>query len=408
MQGGDSGQPGVGQAGGPRRPEARIGDIKPYNQQGRAIWVDGKRVSEHEHLGADINWKLQTTDPSTGTSPWDDRVYRRSPTLTIPEDMARVKTRKDMELRDQIKQSSSTGMSDALAENVRRIESDIQRTIDSRDETIRARQQAGKPIDDLLEITDEKINWAAHLQGGELHTVGKSQASPEFDDSDIEHWAEVFDEDHSGDKADDAAADAAADDAPRESVADASTAHVPDVAPNDSGPTEARPTEADWGVSYADESDQPPADDGGDRAASDGKPDGDIGQLGIGQAALGDARQAGLLLAGLGDARQPEAGQPQDTSVTTGPSSLDVPPADTSYPVSYPAEDVPPAGPSDAPEVAGQRGPLPPAGDVRFDTGLKEYCYYPPGSEEPSHILGDGGEWVQWQEGELIQIQDPN
>ena len=59
-----------------------------------------------------MNWELQTTDPGTGVSPYNKRAYQHSVTVTIPEDMARIKTKADLRLRDEIKASKATGVSE--------------------------------------------------------------------------------------------------------------------------------------------------------------------------------------------------------------------------------------------------------------------------------------------------------
>jgi RHS repeat-associated protein len=168
------------------KPVAQYGDIAPHRKQGSAIWEGTKRLSEHEHIRARINLVLQTLDPTTGTSPYTKSAYGRSVTLTIPEDMARAKTKLDLDLRDRLKGSLASGnVDDALVKELN-IGADIDRTVAARDATIKARQAAGKSIDDLSAVTTDKITEAAHLQQSELFEVGKSQRSPIAGVSDAE------------------------------------------------------------------------------------------------------------------------------------------------------------------------------------------------------------------------------
>ena len=127
---------------GRKKPEAEIGDALPYRQQGKAIWIGGTRGSEHEHIRARVNLRLITTSPTGQASPYDRAAYRRSVTLTIPRDMAKIKTRKDLALRDRIKAGT------ASVDDVQ-IATDIRHTIEARDDAIAARRQAGRPTADL-------------------------------------------------------------------------------------------------------------------------------------------------------------------------------------------------------------------------------------------------------------------
>lgn len=161
------------------RPSAEFGDIKPHQNQGAAIKDElGKRISEHEHIRARVNLWLQTYDAMTGSSPVDRRFYRRSATLTTPTDMARIKTRMDLKLRDRLKHALATGDLDGNLVDELEIEADIERTKIARDEAIRARKRARRSTYSLEAITDERITEAAHRQQWDLFEVGKSQRSP--------------------------------------------------------------------------------------------------------------------------------------------------------------------------------------------------------------------------------------
>jgi hypothetical protein len=172
------------------RRQAQFGDIAPHNRQGRAIrqnGISGKRLSEHEHIRARINVFIQTLDPQSSTSPYSTRAYRRSATLTIPYDMAREKTRMDLQLRDRLREAQRTGIVTRELEQEMTIEADIERAMLARQRAIEARRAAGNnDITDLEAITDEKIMEAAHLQHGELFDVGRSQRSPITDASEEE------------------------------------------------------------------------------------------------------------------------------------------------------------------------------------------------------------------------------
>jgi hypothetical protein len=168
---------------GRKKPEAEIGDALPYSQQGKAIWIGGTRGSEHEHIRARVNLRLITTSPTGQASPYDRAAYRRSVTLTIPRDMAKIKTRKDLALRDRIKAGT------ASVDDVQ-IATDIRHTIEARDDAIAARRQAGRPTADLESLTDDKIAAAAHGQQHELFGVGRRQVKPWAGMTDAEFRAE--------------------------------------------------------------------------------------------------------------------------------------------------------------------------------------------------------------------------
>jgi RHS repeat-associated protein len=162
----------------PQKPTAQYGDINPHKKQGKAVWNETLRLSEHEHIRARINLWLQTFDPQTSTSPYDKPAYRRSSTITIPKDMADIKTRMDLDLRDRLRAAQQSGVIDTDLVREMDIEADIERTVRARDQAIAARRQAGQSLTDFQNITNENITRAAHYQQGELFEVGKTQRSP--------------------------------------------------------------------------------------------------------------------------------------------------------------------------------------------------------------------------------------
>jgi RHS repeat-associated protein len=182
--------------------QAKFGDIKPYKTpagqaQGTAIYSGDIRLSEHEHVGARINWVIQTLgEVLTDLIPYDTAAYNRSLTITIPKDMANIKTQLDMWLRDDLRAAGATGPSRALIDRARPIESDAQRAIDARDAAIHARLQAGQSIADFDKITDERLNYTVHGQGGTFHEVGQGPTRAlvsQYSDADFEAWERSFD-----------------------------------------------------------------------------------------------------------------------------------------------------------------------------------------------------------------------
>ncbi|MGE3541531.1 MAG: hypothetical protein AB7N91_29375 [Candidatus Tectimicrobiota bacterium] len=179
---------------GPKKPAAQFGDIKSHHSQGRAIRVEGERQSEHEHIRARINVVLQTKHPETSFSPYDAKAYGRSATLTIPRDMALIKTKLDLALRDKTKAALEKGhaLPEALKQEMS-TEADIARTIQAREQAIEARVQANLPVDELRAITDAKIIEAAHYQQGQVFAVGKRQPMPiQLTQADIRQLLQPF------------------------------------------------------------------------------------------------------------------------------------------------------------------------------------------------------------------------
>ena len=166
----------------PQKPTAQYGDIKPHVEQGKAIWAQTGdrtvRLSEHEHIRARINLWLETFDALTNSSPYDKAAYGVSSTITIPKDMANIKTRMDMDLRDRLRAAQQSGVVDTALVREMDIEADIERTVRARDQAIAARRQAGASIADFANITNENITRTAHYQQGTLFEVGKAQRSP--------------------------------------------------------------------------------------------------------------------------------------------------------------------------------------------------------------------------------------
>lgn len=162
---------------------AEYGDIARYAEQLRAIRGNGIRLSEHEHIRARINDYLQTLDPLTGTSPITRSVYRDMVTLTIPEEMARIKTNMDMVLRNRLRAAMEPGavITDDVLEALSRDlsgEAAIERTIAARDILIAERRAAGEAVGHLLAITDARIIEATHLQVSSIFRAGTRSRTP--------------------------------------------------------------------------------------------------------------------------------------------------------------------------------------------------------------------------------------
>ncbi|SAL52365.1 FG-GAP/YD repeat-containing protein [Caballeronia cordobensis] len=166
---------------GPKAP-SKYGDIKNYDRQGIALRdASGKRTSEHEHILARINLWLQTYDEESRTSAYDKRDYRVSSTLTIPRDMALIKTGMDMALRDALKDAKARDSISPMLLRQTSVEAAIDRTIKARDAAIHARMAAGQSdVSDLKAITDDKIAAAAVYQMGQVFEAGKKQNTAEI------------------------------------------------------------------------------------------------------------------------------------------------------------------------------------------------------------------------------------
>jgi hypothetical protein len=151
--------------------EMSFGAQLPYRQQAKAERdKNNVRLSENEHIRARINLVLQTLNERTEASAYERDSYRDSVTLRIPRDMAVLKTRMDLELRDQLRESIEEDRVSETLLNEIEIEADIERTIRARDLTIQSRQAENRAIDDLLAITDQRIRETAILQSGELRS----------------------------------------------------------------------------------------------------------------------------------------------------------------------------------------------------------------------------------------------
>ncbi len=134
------------------------------------------RLSEHEHIRARINDYLNTLDPVNGVSPVTHAVYQRMHTLTIPRDMAVIKTRMDMQIRGRLRAAIAAGdeISDAALIQIRwdvSVEASVQRMLQARDEAIAARNAAGQSLDGLNAITEQRILTAVALQINDLHVA---------------------------------------------------------------------------------------------------------------------------------------------------------------------------------------------------------------------------------------------
>src|SRR5262249_2204871 len=128
--------------------EAQIGEMKDYNKAGQVPAMrdkQGKRISHYEHIRARINVWLQTHDPETGNSAYTPGDYRKSTTLTIPEDMAKKKDILDMKLRDALKKAQKADMITPQLEAEMTVEADIQRSIVARNQAIAERLANNDP-----------------------------------------------------------------------------------------------------------------------------------------------------------------------------------------------------------------------------------------------------------------------
>ncbi len=155
--------------------QAQHGDLKIYKNQGKAIWKEGARQSEHEHALPKKNMQQQTTDPETGEHSYDQKAYNNTYTLTIPKDMADLKTHgplkthmSDMQLiRETEKVIQGVQEASKYLKSEMSTEATEGRMREARDTAIENREKAGLPTDDLKMITDEKITEAVHLGFGE-------------------------------------------------------------------------------------------------------------------------------------------------------------------------------------------------------------------------------------------------
>lgn len=159
------------------RSAATVGDMRPYNRQGAAIRAGGNRLTQHEHISAKVNLQLMTKAPN-GVSAYLQGDYRKSVTLTVPRDMAVAKDRLDMRLRDRLKAAQNSGVVNQALIDEMTPEADAARAVAARNQAIAARQARGCAIDDLLVITDSKIDTAVHYQAGQVFEGGKRQPSP--------------------------------------------------------------------------------------------------------------------------------------------------------------------------------------------------------------------------------------
>ena len=119
---------------------------------------------------------LATYDAETGVSAYEKSDYRVSATLTIPRDMALIKTAMDMALRDALKEALQRGYVSPMLLRQMSVDAAIDRTIKARDAAFHARQAAGNSnVGDLKAITNDKIAAAAAYQMGQVFEAGKRQ-----------------------------------------------------------------------------------------------------------------------------------------------------------------------------------------------------------------------------------------
>lgn len=174
--------------------EIAFGALLPYKQQLKAERDENNvRLSENEHIRARINLVLQTLDERIEESAYEKAAYRDSVTLRIPRDMAVLKTRMDLELRDRLRESiEEDGVSETLLREIE-IEADIQRTIRARELSIQARRAENRDVEDLLAITEQRIRETAVLQSGELHSRRLPQELVEASEAEWQKLIEQID-----------------------------------------------------------------------------------------------------------------------------------------------------------------------------------------------------------------------
>ena len=155
--------------------QAQIGDLNTHKNHGKAIWKDGVRQSENEHILSKKNLQQQTTDPNTGEHSYDQKAYDNTHTLTIPKDMANLKTHgplkthmSDMQLiRETEKVIQGVQEASEHLKSEMSFDAAEGRMREARDIAIENREKVGLPTHDLKNLTDEKIKEAAHLDFGE-------------------------------------------------------------------------------------------------------------------------------------------------------------------------------------------------------------------------------------------------
>ena len=148
---------------------ASIGDIAPYNEQGKAIWNDGVRGSEHEHVIPRGNQEALVYDRATGLSDYGDAQYRRNTTLTVERETANSKTHgnrgginADNPRTARLKAKARAGQPINYREEV---------FLDSIDNMRRA------AMDTSSKVTNGQINEAALAQDGELFELQRMETT---------------------------------------------------------------------------------------------------------------------------------------------------------------------------------------------------------------------------------------
>ncbi len=154
----------------PPRPQAKLGDIKPYSQQGKAIWgADGSLATTHEHVMARGKQAALTFDPATGTSDFGAKQYRANTSLTLEHDTGLHKTHArrggagaDNAVTAQLKAKAAAGQPINYRQEV--FMSSIEQTMKSINETGSV-------------ITEAQVNRAALAQDGELFGIQRTSES---------------------------------------------------------------------------------------------------------------------------------------------------------------------------------------------------------------------------------------
>jgi len=144
---------------------AKFGDIARYSDQGSAIWEDGVRISEHEHVLPRGKLEAVTFDAASGSSDFTDQQYRSNTTLTIERETALDKTH------------ANRGGVNADNAGTKRLKAKAKagQPINYREEvfneSLENMKRAAKKTNSV--VTDSQINKAALTQDGELFGINR-------------------------------------------------------------------------------------------------------------------------------------------------------------------------------------------------------------------------------------------
>lgn len=145
------------------KPTAKIGDVAAYNKQGKSIWNNGVRGSEHEHVLARGNQEAVTFDRATGKSDYGKAQYRKNTTLTVERETALNKTHANRGGSNA--DNARTERLKTKAQNGERINYREEVFLDGIENMYRAAKGTGS------QVTEGQINRAALAQDGELFNL---------------------------------------------------------------------------------------------------------------------------------------------------------------------------------------------------------------------------------------------